>query len=497
MQFLGIEIAPSSTRVATFDLETAEVTSRSSAAHDWLPGLPEGHREQDPRQWIEAVDTAVRACLGQLGEARAELAGIGVTGPAGGLVALDEGDRVIRPAKLAGDRSARVQADELARAFGGAPGWIEMTGNAVDPAGMAALALGLKRREPEHFARAAKLMSPQDFVVYWLTGEWACAPSVAASTGCYDLVAGEWCREIVDWVDPDLRGRLAPLHAGSTAAGRLRSPLAEAWGFGPGVVVSPAVVDTAAAMLAAGATKPGEVVADLSTAGALAGLSAEAVVDYRGEGLAGRDLCGNGLVRFEMRNAVAAPEVFRRHYGWDAARFEAALVEMPPGAGGLVFLPYLRGESAPRVGAGNGVMFGMTAENWTPEHLARATAEGVALGFGYGLSRLAELGFEPGEIRLVRDPGPAMGQVLADVFGLPVVAVRGEGGALAGAAMHGAVSYFHDHGETLGFDEIAGYLTAVDEATRCQPDAAAHELLDGLLGRRQYLVESLQAGGFL
>lgn len=497
MQFLGIEIAPSSTRVTAYDLEAAEVTGRSSAGHEWLGGLPEGHHEQDPRQWIEAVDRAVRSCLEQLGGARAEVAGIGVTGAVGGLVVLDADDRVVRPAKLGSDRSARVHADELARAFGGAPGWIEMTGNAVAAGSMVALGLGLKRREPEHFSRSVKWMTPQDFVVYWLTGERVTSAAVAASTGLFDLVAGEWCGEVADWIEPGLAGRLPAVIEATGIAGPVRSPLAASWGLAREVIVSPAVVDPAAAVLAAGASRPGEVVAELSASGVVAGLAGEAVVDYRGEGVAGRDLCGHGMVGFEMRNAVAAPEVFRRHYGWDVARFEAAIREVPVGADGLFFLPYLRGETAPRVAEGNGVLLGMSAENWTPEHFARATAEGVALGFGYGLSRLGELGFDPAEVRLARDPGPAMSQLLADVFGVPVVAVSGEGGPQAGAAMQAAVASFHHSGEPLEFGEIAGYLMKVEEATRRQPDPVAHDRYGELLARRQYLVESLQAGGFL
>ena len=67
------------------------------------------------------------------------------------------------PAKASAlPENARVQA---------APGMIELSGNPVDAGSLAAQCLWLKQHEPYHFQRAARLMTPQDFIGYWLTGE--------------------------------------------------------------------------------------------------------------------------------------------------------------------------------------------------------------------------------------------------------------------------------------------------------------------------------------
>jgi hypothetical protein len=63
--------------------------------------------------------------------------------------------------------------------------------------------------------------------------------------------------------------------------------------------------------------------------------------------------------------------------------------------------------------------------------------------------------------------------------------------------MQAAVVYFRLNGESLGFDEIAGYIVTVDESTRREPDPQRHEFYQDLLARQQYLVETLHAGGFL
>jgi len=54
------------------------------APHDWIEGLPAGYREQNPAQWIDAVDRAVRQCLAALGTQKDRVAAIGVAGPSAG-----------------------------------------------------------------------------------------------------------------------------------------------------------------------------------------------------------------------------------------------------------------------------------------------------------------------------------------------------------------------------------------------------------------------------
>jgi xylulokinase len=497
MHFLGIEIGHAATRVVALDLEAATVAAEATAAHAWVEGLPDGYREQDPASWIAAADQAMRQCLASLGSARGGVAGIGITAPTGGMVVLDENNRIVRPAKLGIDRSAQRQADEIARAFGGAPGLIELSGNPVDAGSLAAQCLWLKQHEPYHFQRAARLMTPQDFIGYWLTGEAGIEAGSAATTGLFNVPQRRWSAELLEFIDGRLFDMLPPGISPSQPRGQLRPALCQAWGLPEGVIVAPGSGAAALSALAVGAASDGAVVADLSADGSLSAVSDKACVDFRGEAATLCDASGRWLSRLGMSNAVAALELIRRHYGWSGAEFEKALETTEAGSNGLLFLPYLRGEATPRLPDASGVLHGITLDNFTPGNLARAAAEGLALGFGYGFSRLRDLGFEPAGVRVARDAGPAFQQLLADVFGVPVVAVAGTGGPLLGAAMQAAVVYFRLNGESLGFDEIAGYIVTVDSSTRRDPDPQRHEFYQDLLARQQYFVETLHAGGFL
>ena len=498
MFFLGIEISPGGTNAVALDLESAGISAEAWVPHAWIEGLPEGYREQAPAKWIEAVDLAVRQCLDKLGKGRERVAAIGVAGPQRGLVLLDSSNRIIRPSKLAGDTSVRRQADEIARAFGGAPGLLEVSGQSPGVDSAAAECLWLKQHEPYHYKRAAALLTAQDFISYWLSGERSTEAGSASCTGLFDIRTRSWSRDLIDFIDPEMAALLPPVAASDQPRGLLRESLAREWGLPAQVQVGAGGGSPMLSALAAGCVAPGTVAVELGNLGVIAGLSDQPVIDLRGEISPLCNATGGWLGLGATGNVAIAPELLRRHYGWTPEEFESMVAGVSPGAEGLLLLPYFTGELMPRLPEGSGVLHGITPANFTPAHLARAAAEGVALGLGYAMSRLLDLGFDPPEIRLL-GPGssPVMRQLLADVFGVPVAPVSSRQGAAVGAAMQAAVAFFNQSGEPLGFEEIATYLVSGDPGLRCQPDPQTHELYQQLMSRQQYLVDTLHPAGFL
>lgn len=499
MFFLGIEIGTTNTRALALDLESARVMAEAVSPHRWIEGLPDGHREQDPVNWIEAVDLAVRACLDQMGPSRGKIAALGVSGNLQGIVVLDRDNRVVRPTKMAGDFSARRQAEEIARAFGGRPGMIELVGNPLAADSAAAQCLWLKQHEPYHFQRAAAIMPIKDFINYWLTGEVATEPGIASGTGMFDVRQRKWSNDVCSLIDSRLLDMLPKISSSIEPRGLLRKPLADAWGVDAQTIVSQGGGTQMLSCLAAGCVASGRVSLELGNTGVLSGIAHAPCVDLRGEVSALCDSTGQWLATVVTANAVAAPEMVRRHYGWSVEQMEQMVASSSPGADGLLFLPYVTGEKTPNLPEASGVLHGVTLDNFTPANVARATAEGVSLGLGYGLGRMRELDFDPQEIQVT---GSGSGskvtrQLLADVFGVPVVGLASPQGAAFGAAIHAAMVFFRHSGETLQFDEMAQYLVVVDENTRCQPNAALHTHYQDLISRQQYLVDTLHPAGFL
>jgi xylulokinase len=106
--------------------------------------------------------------------------------------------------------------------------------------------------------------------------------------------------------------------------------------------------------------------------------------------------------------------------------------------------------------------------------------EGVTLGMNYGLMRLKALGVEPTEVRLTGGgaKNAVWRQIISDVFGLPVVAMKEDEGAALGAALQAVWCEASLKGKEIGIREIAESVVEVDESTRCVPDVQRHALYD-------------------
>jgi xylulokinase len=109
----------------------------------------------------------------------------------------------------------------------------------------------------------------------------------------------------------------------------------------------------------------------------------------------------------------------------------------PPGANGLLLMPYLAGERTPNLPEATGSLTGLTAENATLDCTVRAALDGVAAGLAYATDVLASLGITAPEATLVGGGSrhPAWRQAIADATGLPVVVRGGGEHAARGAAL--------------------------------------------------------------
>lgn len=500
MYILGIDTGTQATKTIVFDLESAKVIAESSKSYGMIDGLPDGYCEQDPAEWIRAVDFTIKACLKQLGDESLRVAAIGVSGQQHGLVVLDKENGIIRPAKLAADTSALEQCDEIARAFGGAPGLIELMGTPMLPEYTASKLLWLKQNEPENFEKIETLLLPHNFINYWLTGVKHMEPSEASGTGFFDVRNRQWSKEVVDFIDPAIHNALPEMGTSMDVLGAIRPELADAWGLGHHVLISAGGGDCMMRALSTGNIKSGHITVALGERGVVCGVQDKPLIDPRGEVTAFCDATGQWLPVITTMSAVRVTDAVREHYDWDLERMEEEVSASPVGAEGLMMLPYLDGEgSSGHLPEDCGVLHGLTLANFKPNNVMRAAMEGVSLSLGYGLQRLIELGAEPTSVRLTGEGAKSQvwRQMLSDVFGLPVVALETEECAALGAALQASVSFFNHNGEDLSYEEIVSYAVKVSPDTVCKPDEERHEFYQALLAQQQYLVETLHTPGFL
>lgn len=473
MLVLGIDSGTQSTKAIVLDLASGRVVGEGRAPHHLIEGLPPGHLEQHPATWVAALETAVAAALADVD--RGAVRALGVSGQQHGFVPLDAAHTVIRPAKLWCDTSTTEECRLLTEALGGPDATVAALGNAFLPGYTAPKVLWLRRHEPAHFARLRHILLPHDYLNLHLTGATCADHGDASGTALYDVRHRAWSAPACAAIGPEVLGCLPALRAATEPAGTLRADVAARLGLSPRVLVSAGSGDNMMGALGTGNVRPGVVTASLGTSGTIYACSSTPVVDPAGEIAAFCDATGAFLPLLCTMNVTTATEQMRALFGADHAAVDAAVATVPPGSNGLLLLPYLEGERTPSVPDGSGVLLGLNRTTMHPAHLLRATMEGVALGLNYGLGRMRALGIRPSEIRLTGGGARsgAWRRILADVFGVPVVPVRGEEGAALGAALQAAWCALAAEGNVTGIAALTDRLVALDEPARCVPEPAA------------------------
>jgi xylulokinase len=413
--------------------ENGEAVGEGSAPYEVLAPRP-GWAESSPGEWWDAVMQATGTAVGGRG---AGVTALGLSGQMHGVVLADGGGSPLRPAILWADARSGAELaayrgldEDLRRRLANPPA-VGMAGPSL---------LWLRDNEPEAYAAARWALQPKDWLRMRLTGEVAAEPSDASATLLYDLPADDWSYEVVDHLG--LRaGLLAPLISSADVAGKLTAEAAEELGLPQGLPVAAGAADTAASMLGVGLSRTGPAQLTIGTGGQIVTPRESPEVDphfrthlYRGA------LPGLWYSMAAIQNAGLALEWVRKILGvsWSEVYDEAFAV--PPGSGGLTFLPYLSGERTPRFDPGaRGAWTGLGLDH-TRGHLLRAALEGVAFALREGLEALEELG-GGAELRLAGGGASGAGggsgdpwrQLLADVLARPLWLLPDEISAVASA----------------------------------------------------------------
>lgn len=475
---LGIDVGTQGTKALLVACADGAVIGRGAVAHAPLPPSAVGRAEQDPREWRAAAVGAVRAALAQAGAV--DVIAIGVSGQQHGCVLVDAANEPIGAARLWCDTETHAEAAELERRLGRAlpVGWT------------ASKVLHAVRHRPADWARADGVLLPHEWLNAQLCGVRAAEPGDASGTGWLDPRTRRYDPAALAAIDPGLERRLPPLVASDQLIGRLRAPLAQAFGLPEGVPIAAGGGDNMMSAIGAGAAADGVMVASLGTSATLFARSAQAVIDERALLSPFCDSAGAWLPLLCLQNCTGVTEELRRSFSLSHAEFDAQALAAPCGGDGLLFIPWLVGERVPALPRATGALLGVRAGMLAPGPLGRAAVEGVAHGLALGLARMRCFGLAPREVRLVGGAAgsPLWTRVLADSFGLPVVPLAEHEAAALGAALQAQWAVRRAAREAVDLGELAarraGTLTPVlpDEAAVAVL-AAARERFAGWIER--------------
>ncbi|HET7271588.1 MAG TPA: xylulokinase [Rubrobacter sp.] len=427
---LGLDLGTSSVKALLME-EGGTALGEGSAPYSVRAPRP-GWAESSPEDWWAAVLRATDAAVGRHG---AEVTALGLSGQMHGVVLADAQARPLRPAVLWADARSGVELSAY-RGLDESLSYRLANPPAVGMAGPSLL--WLRGHEPDIYASARWALQPKDWLRMRLTDEAAAEPSDASATLLYDLIADNWSYTLVEEIG--LRTELlAPLVPSACVAGMLRGDAAGALGLRRGLPVAAGGADTAAAMLGTGLLRPGPVQLTVGTGGQIVTPKDRSDPDPHGRTQLYRAAVpGLWYSMAAIQNAGLALEWVRKLLGvsWEVVYEEAFAV--PPGSGGVAFLPYLSGERTPRFDAGaRGAWTGLGLDH-RRGHLLRAALEGVAFALREGLEALEAMGITAPELRLAGggtggSSGEPWRQLLADVLGRPLWLLPDEISAVASA----------------------------------------------------------------
>ncbi|MFN3761900.1 MAG: FGGY family carbohydrate kinase [Anaerolineae bacterium] len=272
---LGLDAGSGSVRALLVDVESGRTTV---AVRRWEhPPAAEGGWAYDldtDRNWALLAE-AVREALARAGAAPADVAGIAAASMRHSLVLVREG-RVLFAVP---NRDARAAAEGMEMAARWGDTLYNRTGGWPAPVFMAPRLAWLARNHPR-WLEGAVALTVGDWVAFRLCGEAATDFSHAGETMLFDVARREWMTDFLAelGLPPSL---LPPVRPAGTLLGQL-TPAAADLGLAPGIPVAVGGADTQCALLALGATGPGDVGIVAGTTGPVQGVADRPLLDPEG-----------------------------------------------------------------------------------------------------------------------------------------------------------------------------------------------------------------------
>jgi xylulokinase len=481
---LGVDVGTSSCKTILLDRHARVIVSATRSYSTRRSA--DGAATQEPSDWLRAAAATMRECVRASGGHRVEA--IGVTGPAHAAVLVDEAGEPLGPSLLFCDARPEATA-EMLRAGYGDP-FFETTFVNLSAAWTLPQLVWLQGQlTPSRWARIRTVLPQKDYVRFAMTGIAATDPSDAAGTAMVDQRTGSWAESLL--ADAGLTvDQVPPILPARASAGSLSPSWARRVGIPAGTPVAVGATDTVADLVSVNALEPGASIVKIASTGSVVAVS-------------DRPHPHPQLLTYpfdppRLWYSAAATNTAATAYSWlrevlsqrpslGALAYrdmDAAAARVPPGANGLLFLPFLEGERGRywdrRLRA---AFLGLSAAH-TQSHLVRAVLEGVAFSLRDCLELMRALGLEVNQACFTG--GGAGSRVWRSILAA-TLAQTGDlpdpQGPAVGAALLGA-------GALTGSEGSALALRAAPRLRRVEPNLEWVEIYERLY--RMYLHAAAQ-----
>ncbi len=404
-------------------------TLAASALYEYPTFYPfPGAVEQEPEKWWEAVCNSTKRLLSETGIPAEKIAAVSFSAQMMGCLLVDKNGEPLRNMLIWADTRAGKQEAWMKEQI--KPEIVyKITGHRISSSYSAAKLLWVRDHEAELYKKCWKMIHAKDYIIYKLTGNMVSDYSDASGTNLFDLVKKKWSQELLDAFE--ISEKLLPeVHPSTDIAGKVTAGAAKLTGLREGTPVVIGGGDGSCACVGAGVVREGSAYNVLGSSSWISTASRAPIFDGKMRTFNWVHLdpelytpCGTmqaaGYSYSWYRNTLCAEErkaaPAEGISAYEMINREAA--KSRPGAGGLIYLPYLLGERSPRWNPdARGSLIGLSVTT-TKGDISRAILEGV----GYNLKVILDILQKKQKIEeLILIGGGAKGklwlQILADIW---------------------------------------------------------------------------------
>ncbi|WP_138755285.1 xylulokinase [Paenibacillus sinopodophylli] len=484
---IGIDLGTSAVKVLLVD-KNGTVAGEASRSYP-LFHEHTGWSEQRADDWVDGTVEALRELTSAAGIHAAAIEGISFSGQMHGLVLLDSEGNPIRNAILWNDTRTTRQCREIESKLGDK--LLSVTRNPALEGFTLPKILWVRENEPEAFANAELFLLPKDYLRYRLTGELHMDYSDAAGTLLLDVAGKVWSSDVLETFELPI-SFCPPLVESHGLVGTLLPQFAASSGLPESTKVFAGGADNACGAIGSGILSEGLTLCSIGTSGVILSYENDKSKDF--EGKVHFFNHGKEDSFYVMGVTLAAgyslswfKKTFAPNESFD--QLLDGVGDILPGAGGLLFTPYLVGERTPHPDSIIRASFIGVDGSHERIHFARAVMEGITFSLNESVDMFRKAGKKVDTIISIGGgaQNPVWLQMQADIFNAKVVALENEQGPGLGAAMLAAYG-------AGWFDSLEACADKfVKHANAYTPNAEAVESYAGLFNIYQQVYAQTKA----
>ncbi|MCD6025250.1 MAG: putative xylulose kinase [Fibrobacteria bacterium] len=364
------------------------------------------------------------------------------------------------------DSSTSAECAEITTALGGPDAVCALTGSRAFERFTGPQIRKFYKSEPAAYEATAHICLVSSFIPSVLAGKIVPVdPGDGAGMNLMDIAKRAWAPAALEATAPNLASKLLPILESDKVAAKISSYFVERFGFSPDCQILPGTGDNPASLVGLGLVSGGALGISLGTSDTVFAYMDKVSTDPTGASHVFGSPTGGYMAISVYKNGSLAREAVRQKHGLSWDQFSGILRRTPPGNNGRIMLPYFGTEIVPHVQVPGPQRYGF--EDWDAEVEVRAVVEAQMTSMAVHAEWMGE---KP--VRIQATGGASDNreilQIMADVFGVPVLRQETSNSAGLGAAIRAQHAALREAGVAASFEQLT--IPFVRATYTLQPD---------------------------